>query len=117
MIANPKERHGPKAKVRSSATKTARKTISRGSNKERGTRAAKPAAARPRAKRTGTKQEQLIALLRSQEGATVEEVAKRFGWQFHTVRGAIAGALKKKLGLGVSSDKVEGRGRVYRIAD
>jgi len=34
----------------------------------------------------------------------------------HTVRGAIAGALKKKLGLAVTSEKIDGRGRVYRIA-
>jgi hypothetical protein len=39
------------------------------------------------------------------------------GWLSHTVRGAIAGALKKKLGLNVTSEKVEGRGRVYRITD
>jgi hypothetical protein len=39
------------------------------------------------------------------------------GWQSHTVRGAMAGALKKRLGLTIASDKVEGRGRVYRIAD
>jgi Protein of unknown function (DUF3489) len=43
-------------------------------------------------------------------------VTKATGWQPHSVRGAISGALKKKLGLAVASDKVEGRGRVYRIA-
>jgi hypothetical protein len=67
--------------------------------------------------RTGTKQEKLIAMLRTRDGATVEEIAKAFDWQSHTVRGAIAGALKKKLGLTVNSEKVEGRGRVYRIAN
>ena len=41
---------------------------------------------------------------------------KATGWQPHSVRGAISGALKKKLGLAVTSEKVEGRGRVYRIA-
>jgi hypothetical protein len=41
----------------------------------------------------------------------------KFGWQAHTVRGAIAGALKKKLGLDVISEKIERRGRVYRIAE
>ncbi|MGQ7794615.1 DUF3489 domain-containing protein [Faunimonas sp. B44] len=39
------------------------------------------------------------------------------GEQPHTVRGALAGALKKKLGLAVTSEKVERRGRVYRITD
>jgi hypothetical protein len=67
--------------------------------------------------RTGTKQEKLVAMLRRKEGATVAEVEKALDWLPHTVRGAIAGALKKKLGLKVESEKVEGRGRVYRIAD
>lgn len=65
--------------------------------------------------RTGTKQEQLIEMLRRPSGATIEQMAKALGWQPHTVRGAIAGALKKKLGLTVASEKVEGE-RVYRIA-
>ena len=37
------------------------------------------------------------------------------GWQSHTVRGAMAGAPKKKLGLEVTSEKVENRGRVYKL--
>jgi len=68
-----------------------------------------------RAPRTDTKQAQLIAMLRAKDGATVEEIAAAFGWQAHTVRGALYGALKKRLGLDVVSQKVEGRGRVYRI--
>jgi hypothetical protein len=66
--------------------------------------------------RAGTKQAALIAMLRAPNGATIEEIAAATGWQAHTVRGAIAGALKKKLGLDVTSEKVEGRGRVYRIS-
>jgi hypothetical protein len=66
--------------------------------------------------RPDSKQAQLIAMLKSPDGATIEEIVKKFDWQAHTVRGAIAGALKKKLGLNVQSEKVEGRGRVYRIA-
>ena len=65
--------------------------------------------------RTDTKQAKLIAMLEAKDGATVDEIAAAFGWQAHTVRGAIYGALKKKLGLEVASEKVEGRGRVYRI--
>ena len=67
--------------------------------------------------RAGSKQAKLIEMLRQPNGATVEEIVAAFKWQPHTVRGAIAGALKKKLGLMVDSEKVEGRGRVYRIAD
>lgn len=65
--------------------------------------------------REGSKQQALIAMLKRPEGASIEEIATAFGWQAHTVRGAIAGTLKKKLGLEVTSEKVEGRGRVYRI--
>jgi hypothetical protein len=68
-------------------------------------------------KRSGTKQEQLIAMLRRPEGATVQEVVEALSWQPHTVRGAISGALRKKLGLKIDSEKIEDRGRVYRIAD
>ena len=70
-----------------------------------------------RTPRAGTKQAALIAMLRAPDGATIEEITTATGWQAHTVRGAIAGALKKKLGLDVTSEKVEGRGRVYKLAN
>jgi predicted transcriptional regulator len=57
----------------------------------------------------------MIEMLRSKNGATVDEIAEATGWLKHTVRGAMAGALKKKLGLEIASEKVEGRGRIYRI--
>ena len=65
--------------------------------------------------RDGSKQAQLIAMLRRAKGATVDEIAEALSWQRHTVRGAIAGALKKKLGLEITSEKDERRGRVYRL--
>jgi hypothetical protein len=68
-----------------------------------------------RTPREGTKQAKLIEMLRTEVGATIEEIMVATGWQSHTVRGAIAGALKKKLGLDVTSEKVEGRGRVYKL--
>lgn len=74
-------------------------------------------ALRVRQNREGTKEEELIAMLKRPEGASIDEIRNAFGWQAHTVRGAIAGALKKKLGLEVTSEKAEGRGRVYRIAN
>ena len=61
------------------------------------------------------KQAQLIAMLRRAKGAAIDEIAEALEWQPHTVRGAIAGALKKKLGLVIESEKIEGRGRVYKI--
>ena len=77
--------------------------------------ASQPAALRPKT-REGTKQAQLIAMLRRAEGATIAQIVEVTGWQPHTVRGALAGALKKRLGLEVASEKIEGNDRVYRIA-
>ena len=74
----------------------------------------KPRSRRPRT-REDSKQAQLIAMLRRAKGATIDEIVEALEWQPHTVRGAIAGALKKKLGLDVTSEKDEKRGRVYRI--
>jgi hypothetical protein len=54
-------------------------------------------------------------MLQQPDGASLDEIVAATGWQAHTVRGAIAGAMKKKLGLAVTSDKVEGRGRVYGL--
>ena len=71
----------------------------------------------PAQRRKGTKQETLIEMLRAEGGATVDEIVAATGWQAHTVRGAMSGALKKKLGLTITSEKVEGRGRAYVIAD
>jgi hypothetical protein len=65
--------------------------------------------------RAGTKQAQLIEMLRAPEGASIDEIVAATNWKSHTVRGALAGALKKKLGLEVTSEKVENRGRVYRL--
>ena len=71
---------------------------------------------KPAQGRAGTKQARLVVMLEAPEGASTAEIAAAFGWQPHTVRGAIAGALKKRLGLQIGSETIEGRGRVYRIA-
>jgi hypothetical protein len=55
-------------------------------------------------------------MLRSNKGATIEALSKATGWQAHSVRGAMSGAIKKKRGLGVTSEKVDGV-RTYRISD
>jgi hypothetical protein len=73
------------------------------------------AAPKARTPREGTKQAKLIAMLRAPDGATIEEIKVALDWAAHTIRGALAGALKKKLGLEVTSEKVQGRGRVYRL--
>ena len=69
----------------------------------------------PVRRRSGTKQEALIAMLRAEGGATIEEMATATNWAAHTIRGAMSGALKKKLGLTITSEKVEGRGRAYKL--
>ncbi|WP_084861252.1 DUF3489 domain-containing protein [Salibaculum halophilum] len=74
-------------------------------------------APKPRAPRTGTKQAKLIEMLRADGGATIDEIVAALDWQAHTARGAMSGALKKKLGLTITSEKIEGRGRAYRITD
>ena len=66
--------------------------------------------------RPGTKQALLIDLLKRKKGATLEKIVAATGWQPHSVRGAISGTLKKKLGLAVTSERVGDGSRVYRIA-
>jgi hypothetical protein len=86
----------------------------------------KPAAAKPatgKAKKAapgregtgGSKQETLLMLLRRANGASIAELAKATGWQDHSVRGALSGLIKKKLGHKVQSARKDGVRR-YRIA-
>ena len=70
----------------------------------------------PAEKRRQTKQALLIEMLQRPEGATIAELSAATGWQHHSVRGAISGAVKKQLDLEVTSEQVKERGRVYRIA-
>lgn len=65
--------------------------------------------------RDGTKQSLMIELLKRPGGTTLAEIVEATGWQAHTVRGAMAGAIKKKLGLTITSQKDEAKGRIYRI--
>jgi hypothetical protein len=53
-------------------------------------------------------------MLRRPEGATIAQIVEATGWQPHRVRGAFAGALKRKLGLDVTSEKL-GAKRIYRL--
>jgi hypothetical protein len=86
-----------------------------GRTKSRRTRQAGKSKEKPSRTRANSKQAQLIEMLKSPDGATIDEIVKKLKWQAHTVRGAFAGALKKRLGLKVESEMVEGRGRVYLI--
>ena len=61
-----------------------------------------------------TKQARVIAMLQSPSGATVAAIMQQTGWQPHSVRGFLAGVIRKKLKLTLHSTKVDGQ-RVYRI--
>ena len=63
----------------------------------------------------GSKQSRVIAMLQSPTGATIPAIMKTTGWQQHSVRGFLAGVVRKRLKLKLSSKKVDGN-RVYRIA-
>ncbi|MFN4018353.1 MAG: DUF3489 domain-containing protein [Reyranella sp.] len=93
-----------KATRKQTTTKTAKRTTT------------KAAPAEAKALRPASKQARLIEMLRQPEGVTIDEIVKALDWQAHTVRGAMSGALKKKLGLAIESEKIDDRGRVYRIA-
>jgi hypothetical protein len=62
-----------------------------------------------------TKQQTCIDLLSRREGATIEELQAATDWQRHSVRGFLAGAVRKKLGLTLTSEKPEAGPRRYRI--
>ena len=71
-----------------------------------------------------SKQALVIEMLKRPEGATIAQICEATSWQAHTVRGTFAGALKKKLGLNIVSEKIEGPAgtpgagqRLYRIAE
>jgi hypothetical protein len=81
------------------ATPTKRRAKAKSTKVEKAASADKPT---PRA---GTKQALMIELLKRPEGATVEQIAAATGWQHHTIRGAISGALKKKLGLTIEATR------------
>lgn len=75
---------------------------------------AKPKATAERAERPTSKLEQVVTLLKGKNGATIDELMKATDWQAHSVRGAISGAIKKRLGLKVTSQVRDGA-RTYRI--
>jgi Protein of unknown function (DUF3489) len=94
-------------------TVASKKTLRRPSSKEH-RKVHGSSQSSPHPMRQGTKLARLIDMLR-RERATVGEAVAALGWQAHSVRGAISGALKKKRGLTIQSEMHDGRGRIYRI--
>ena len=100
----------PKAKTKV-ATRSATRTTGK---RKSGTRSA-PASSRSAA-RPDTKHARIIAMLRAPAGATIAAIMTATEWQQHSVRGFLAGVVRKKLDLNLVSEKTD-RGRVYRIKD
>jgi hypothetical protein len=73
-----------------------------------------PDPARPKKDDPGSKQSRVIAMLQSPAGATINAMMKATGWQQHSVRGFLAGVVRKRLKLKLGSWKVDGT-RVYQI--
>jgi hypothetical protein len=78
---------------------------------------ARPVAGDPKSKKAdpASKQSRIIAMLRSTSGTTIAAMMKVTGWQQHSVRGFLAGVVRKRLKLKLDSKKVDGN-RVYQIA-
>ncbi len=70
---------------------------------------------KPHRTRPDSKQALVIGLLQRPEGATIAQIMEATGWQQHTCRGTLAGTLKKRLGLTITSSKAAGSQRIYRI--
>jgi hypothetical protein len=97
----------PKSKPKSATRSTARKTAKPMSRK----RSAAASGARP-----DTKHARIIAMLRKPAGATIAAIMVATDWQQHSVRGFLAGVVRKKLGLNLVSDQTD-KGRIYRVKD
>jgi Protein of unknown function (DUF3489) len=69
---------------------------------------------KPKQGESYSKQSRVIAMLRSPAGATIDAIMKTTGWQQHSVRGFLAGVVRKRLNLKLSSEKVDGN-RIYQI--
>jgi Protein of unknown function (DUF3489) len=100
----------PKSKPRTATRPTARKAGKPASRKR-----AAPASSKPSV-RSSTKHDRILAILRTPAGATLASLVTATEWQQHSVRGFLAGVVRKRLGLNLVSE-IGDKGRVYRIKD
>ncbi len=101
---------GATSKAKSGKKATPAKKAARGAKSAKPTKSAKSDSG----PREGSKTAQVIAMLQRKNGATLSDIMSQVGWQKHTVRGFMAGAMKKA-GYTVESFKPEGGERSYRI--
>lgn len=92
-------------------TRTAARKFSKGKSRTRPAPASSKPAARPH-----TKHARIITMLRAPAGTTIAAIMTATEWQQHSVRGFLAGVVRKKLGLNLVSEQTD-KGRVYRIKD
>jgi Protein of unknown function (DUF3489) len=100
----------PKSKPKAATRSTARKTAKPASRKRLAPASSKLGS------RPDTKHSRIVAMLRTPAGATVAAIMTATDWQQHSVRGFLAGVVRRKLGLNLVSEQTE-KGRVYRIKD
>jgi hypothetical protein len=100
----------PKTKPKAATRSTARKTAKPASPKR-----SAPASSRLAAGRD-TKHARIIAMLGMPTGATIAAIMTVTDWQQHSVRGFLAGIVRKKLRLNLVSEQTD-KGRVYRIKE
>ena len=91
------------------STRTAARTTSKSKAPSRSEQSSPKTSTRP-----GTKHGRILAMLRTPAGATIAAIMTATEWQQHSVRGFLAGVVRKKLGLNLVSESTD-KGRVYRI--
>lgn len=106
--AEPKDTPMAKSAKKRAAAKSAAKARKQSSSKQNSKKAA------PGVVRAGTKQATAIEMLRSPGGTTIDALMKATKWQQHSVRGFLAGVVRKRLKLDLDSGVVDGQ-RVYRV--
>jgi hypothetical protein len=99
----------PKSKSKAS-TRSASRTTSKSRPRSRSVLSSKTST------RPDTKHARILAMLRTPAGATIAAIMTATEWQQHSVRGFLAGVVRKKLGLNLVSESTD-KGRVYRIKD
>ena len=105
------------APTRAKNTKKAPKAKSTKAGKGKRAKAGNKSTVKATVTRDGSKKAEVLALLQRKNGATLAEIMKATGWQAHSVRGFISGALGKKMGMTVESTKRQDGERVYSIAN